>query len=161
MSEQARTEARAADQQSPGRPSRRFRPVWVLGFTVGALPLIPLIFATLLSSEYLPWLIVSGALTFVCGYEIWHQDHPRESARREIATRVAGITSVLAGAVALAFSREHPELVLGGIALLILVLLSIFILLWSAERGFRTAAGAKTGPNVDPAIAADREPPAR
>jgi hypothetical protein len=129
--------AAGATQPSPGRSRRRFRALWVLGFSVGALPLIPLAFATLFSLEYLPWLIVSGTLTFVCGYEIWHQDHPRESARGAIATRVAGLASFLASLVAVAFSREHPELVLGGIALLILVLLAFAILLWSAERGFR------------------------
>jgi len=142
------------------RPKRsRLRALWVLGFSIGFLPLIPLIFATLLSLEYLPWLIVSGSLTVGCGYEIWHADHPGANARRQATTLAVRSVAFLASAAGLAFGREHPAIVAGAIAIFVVLLVGLGIVLSSLERGVRPPAVTSVPHGAAPPDTSDRGQP--
>jgi hypothetical protein len=85
------------DRRSPRVRTRR-RGGWVFLFLVASVVGLVGAFVT---SLVLPWVLISGAILGVSGYQIWRIDHPGESARYELGWRAKSVLAATAWMVAL------------------------------------------------------------
>jgi len=114
-------------------------------------PLVALVGA-FVTSLVLPWVLISGAIIALSGYQIWRIDHPGESARYELGWRVRGLlTAAAVGIAALALELAWIWVVVAAIAVG-----TIFLLVYALAN--RNPAPAPPIPGAPPKVPPDDSP---
>ncbi|HEY6570937.1 MAG TPA: hypothetical protein VIZ22_11620 [Candidatus Limnocylindrales bacterium] len=100
----------------------------------------------------LPWAIVSWSIAGFSGYQIWHIDHPNESARSAVGVRVRWLaTAAVTVGVVLILREVDPVWLVAGVVVWVLALVVLGLILGIANSEQVLAdPGPTDGPTAEP-----------